>query len=116
MDNLNHYRQLIQTILIEYTKIPYAHGNIQFETVFDQESDRYLLMILGRDHQNRRVHGCLVHIDIIKDKIWIQRDGIETGIANDLLNAGVPGEHIVLGFHSPEMLKDAQLESSQIPA
>ncbi|WP_442867123.1 element excision factor XisI family protein [Aphanizomenon sp. CS-733/32] len=31
---------------------------------------------------NQRVHGCLVHIDIINDKIWIQRDGTEYGIAN----------------------------------
>jgi hypothetical protein len=103
MDTLNHYRQLIRQLLTEQTKIPYAHGAIQFETVFDSESDRYLLMIQGRDHEQRRVHGCLVHIDIIKDKLWIQRDGTELGIANKLLNAGVPKSQIVLGFRSPEM-------------
>jgi hypothetical protein len=105
MDTLNHYRHLIREILKEQTKVPYAHGDIQFETVFDSESDRYLLMILGRDHDQRRVHGCLVHIDIIKDKLWIQRDGTENGIANELLNAGVPKSQIVLGFRSPEMRK-----------
>ena len=45
----------------------------------------------------------LIHLDIIDGKIWIQRDGTEHGIATDLLEAGVPKEHIVLGFKSPEM-------------
>jgi hypothetical protein len=41
MDNtLNHYRQLIREIITKHTKIDYAHGDIQFETIFDRESDR----------------------------------------------------------------------------
>lgn len=48
MDRLDHYRQLIREIITDYAKIPYKHGDIKFETVFDTESDRYLLMILGR--------------------------------------------------------------------
>ncbi|OQW88265.1 MAG: XisI protein [Thiotrichaceae bacterium IS1] len=99
MDNLNHYRTLIKELLIEQTKYPYAYDNIQFETVFDTQADRYLLMILGRDYENRRVHGCLIHIDIIDNQLWIQRDGTEHGIATDLIAAGIPTENIVLGFH-----------------
>jgi hypothetical protein len=38
-------------------------------------------------------------------QIWIQRDGTEHGIATDLLDAGVPKEHIVLGFKPPEVRK-----------
>ncbi|MCC5624829.1 XisI protein, partial [Nostoc sp. CHAB 5715] len=46
-------------------------------TTRDGEQDRYLLMILGREPAydlsptvTRRVHGCLIHIDIIDGKIW----------------------------------------------
>jgi hypothetical protein len=39
MDTLETYRQIIETILIEYTKIPYAHGDIQTETLFDRKND-----------------------------------------------------------------------------
>ncbi|MFZ1755027.1 MAG: XisI protein [Caldilineaceae bacterium] len=99
MDSLKHYRELIQKILAKYMQTPYAYSDIQFETVFDRESDRYLVMILGRE-KNRRVHGCLLHLDIIDGKIWIQRDGTEEGIANELLTAGVPKERIVLEFRS----------------
>ena len=50
----------------------------------------------------------MVHIDIINDKIWIQRDGTEDGIATELLSAGVPKDRIVLGFRSPEMRKHTE--------
>ncbi|MEC4818875.1 MAG: XisI protein [Scytonema sp. PMC 1069.18] len=115
MDTLEQYRQLIRNILIEYTKIPFSYGDIQFETVFDSEQDRYLLMILGREPAydfsptvTRRVHGCLILIDIIDGKLWIQRDGTEEGIAAELLRAGVPKERIVLGFRSPESREDTE--------
>jgi hypothetical protein len=107
MDTLETYHQLIRKILTEYAQIPYAYGDIQIETVFDSESDRYLLVILGRENA-RRVHGCLVHIDIINGKLWIQRDGTEHGIANELVNAGVMKDHIVLGFRSPEIRKHTE--------
>ena len=62
-------------------------------------------MILG--HENKRYeHGCLLHVDIIDGKIWIQRDGTEIGIATQLVEAGVPKNQIVLGFKSPERRKD----------
>ena len=104
MDTLEQYRNIIQQSLIELTRIPFAHGDIDMETVFDRQSDRYLLVILGRENK-RRIHSCLVHVDIINGKVWIQRDGTEDGIANQLVQAGIPREHIVLGFRSPELRK-----------
>ena len=97
MDALDTYRQLVEAILMEYTRIPYAYGEIQTEAVFDRKHDRYLLVNVGWDN-GQRVHGCLVHIDILNGKLWIQRDGTEHGIAKELVQAGVPNDHIVLGF------------------
>lgn len=99
---LDHYRQVIETILSEYASLPYSYANIQSEVVFDRNRDRYLWMDVGWD-SDRRIHGCLVHIDLIDGKIWIQRDGTEEGIAADLERAGIPKEHIVLGFRPPEL-------------
>ncbi len=65
-------------------------------------------MILGRENV-KRVHGCLAHVDLINGKIWIQRDGTEAGIADELIRAGVPKEQIVLGFRSPERRKLTEL-------
>lgn len=35
-------------------------------------------------------------------QLWIQHDGTERGIAEDLVAAGVPKERIVLGFRPPQ--------------
>jgi len=102
MDTLESYRQIIENILNEYTQIPYAYGDIQTEAVFDRKNDRYVLMNVGWD-DGRRVHGSLVHIDIIDGKLWIQRDGTEDGVAPELVRAGIPKNRIVLGFRSPEV-------------
>src|SRR5690349_17600356 len=102
MDPLDTYRAAIESTLTEYTRVPYAYGDIRTEEVFDRTRDRYLLMNVGWD-QGKRIHGCLVHIDIVDGNLWIQRDGTETGIAIDLMRAGIPKERIVLGFRAPEV-------------
>lgn len=98
MDTRAADRQIIEKVLADYAAIPYAHGNVETQTVFDRASDHYLLMIVGHEGK-RRVHGCLVHIDIVDNKILIQRDGTERGMAPDLARAGVAPERIVLAFH-----------------
>jgi hypothetical protein len=104
MDNLDTDRQIIETVLTAYAKIPYAYGEIQTETIFDRKNDHYLLINMSWN-KDRRIHGCLVHIDIINDKVWIQRDGTEEGIVVELEQAGIPKDRIVLGFRPPEIRK-----------
>jgi hypothetical protein len=101
MDRVNQYRQLIERTLSDYARIPYSHGELETQTVFDHASDHYLLMVLGREG-NRRVHGCVVHIDVKDGKVWIRRDGTDPGIARELMAAGIPPEDIVLAFRLPD--------------
>ena len=97
--DLNRYRQAIEKILEDYASVPYSYGDIQTEAVFDRQRDRYLLVNVGWD-EDTRVHGALVHVDVVDGKVWIQRDGTEDGIAEDLVRAGIPRDNIVLGFHA----------------
>ena len=43
----------------------------------------------------------MLHVDIQNGKIWIQHDGTKGGIANELVELGVPKQDIVLAFHAP---------------
>ncbi|MBA3785035.1 MAG: XisI protein [Acidobacteria bacterium] len=104
MDKLESYQNIIEQILNEYAAIPFAYGEIDSEAVFDRTKDRYLLMTVGWENE-RRVHSCLVHVDIVDGKFWIQRDGTEDGIATELERAGVSKSDIVLAFHEPELRK-----------
>ncbi len=53
----------------------------------------------------RRVHGSAVHLDIIDGKVWIQHDGTNRPVADELLAAGIPRDDIVLGFQPPDLRK-----------
>ncbi len=47
----------------------------------------------------RRVHGSVVHLDIIDGKVWLQYDGTSRPVADELEAAGIPRQDIVLAFH-----------------
>lgn len=74
-----------------------SHGQIDTEAVTDTENGHYEVLHVGWDGA-RRVHGSVIHIDIIDDKVWIQYDGTSRPVAEELVSAGIPKESIVLGF------------------
>ncbi len=101
MAAVEEYRQHIQRLLSEHAQLVWD-SRIQAEIIFDQEHDRYQLVYVGwRDSQ--RVYGVVLHLDIIDGKIWVQQDGTEVGIANKLVEIGVPKHDIVLGIDPPKM-------------
>ncbi len=102
MATVEQYRQIIQNQLKEYTEIPYAYGDLHCRLIVSDDLNNFLLMTQGWEDEVQ-VHGCLVHVELIGDKVWIHRDGLEDGIANDLVRAGIPKSQIVLGFHPPEV-------------
>ena len=53
MDTRAADREVIEKVLADYAAVPYAHGDVMTQTVFDRASDHYLLMILGSDNRRR---------------------------------------------------------------
>ena len=100
MANVDHYRQLVQDLLEDYSTVDFNNPELETEVIFDTQRDRYQVVHVGWSNK-RRGYGCVLHLDIKDGKIWIQHDGTEGGIANELLERGVPKHDIVLGFHSP---------------
>ena len=102
MAAVSDYADIIEKVLDVYTKIPYAHGDLTCEAIFDRPRGRFVLVTLGWD-DDERVHHPLVHIDIVGDKLWIQTDNTEHCIAPELVQAGIPKSNIVLAFRPPEV-------------
>lgn len=100
MERLMQYRSYIQRLLKERGNFKPSYGDIEFETIFDTAHDHYQLVSVGW-HNSHRMYGCILHVDIKNGKIRIQHDGTEVGIANELVELGVPKEDIVLAFHPP---------------
>ncbi|MBW4537068.1 MAG: XisI protein [Pleurocapsa minor HA4230-MV1] len=102
MDTIKEYREKIKSILTDYVSIPYSRGDIESKLIISNDDNNYLVMTTGWQNK-KRVHGCIIHLEIIGDKIWVHRDGTEYGIANDLLEAGIPKDQIVLGFYPADI-------------
>src|SRR5438105_8840000 len=100
MDKVECYRKIIHDVLMPLTERRYSGLDVTNEAVFDEANYRYLIMSVGWEGNRRRIHHCLVHLDIINGKVWIQRDGTEDGIGYELEAAGIPKSDIVPAFHS----------------
>ncbi len=99
---LSQWRSAIKRILSDFAAIPFPQGvHLKAKTVFDDATNSYLVVMEGWKDV-LRLHGCLAHIEIKGDKIWIQQDGTEDGLAAELMQAGISKDRIVLGFKTPE--------------
>jgi hypothetical protein len=104
MDQVNRYREILRQIVTKYASWGGNRTDIRSEAVIDTDHDHYEVMSVGWQGRHR-VHGSVVHLDIINGKVWIQHDGTNRPVADELLEAGVPKEDIVLGFQPPHLRK-----------
>src|SRR5438270_11335794 len=102
MDQLDRYREIVRRLIEEYSSYKPAYGDIRTEAVVDREHDHYEVMQVGWD-KHRRVHGSIIHIDIRDGKVWIEHNGTDKRIGEELVAAGIPRQDIVLGFQPPDL-------------
>ena len=97
MDNTTKYRKIVKDVILKYACLRPSHGNIRLDPIFDKKNDRYVLMQTGWDRRGR-VRGNLIYITLLDGKIYIEYDGIEHGIFDDLIKRGVSEDEIVLSY------------------
>jgi hypothetical protein len=100
MANLTQYRETVQKLLQSYAAFSRDDREIDTELILDSTRDHYQLVHVGWQNE-RRVYGCVLHLDIKDGKIWLQHNGTENDIAAELVEMGIPKTDIVVGFHSP---------------
>lgn len=94
MDKLSEYREVIRRELREYAAWSTGDG-VTAEFIEDPARDHFEVIRFGWQGR-RRIHGSIIHLDIIDSKIWIQYDGTDRPVAVELVRCGVPKEDIVL--------------------
>lgn len=99
MARIDEYRERVQQLVQRHGSYK-GDPEVETQLIFDTEHDHYQLLRAGwRDEH--RVYGCVMHLDIKNDKIWIQYDGTDFDLANELVSMGIPKEDIVLAFQPP---------------
>jgi hypothetical protein len=96
-----HYRQILQEIIERYANMIPPTEEPESIAVCDRVHDHYLLMDVGWTGKER-VHYVVVHLKLKDGKVLIEQDGIEYGIAADLIEAGVAPEEIVAAYLEPQ--------------
>jgi hypothetical protein len=104
MDKLTAYRNLIKELLTKFVELDNKHSTsgVEHVLVADDERGHYFWYNVGW-WQRERLSAPTVYVRLKDGKIRIEDDMTEVGIANELIEAGVPKEDIVLAFHAPEM-------------
>jgi len=106
MEKIIRYQNAIKNILTEYERISaqVTDPDIDEVLMFDDQRSQYLWFNIGWKNE-RRVKAISVYVRIKNEKIYVEEDWTEEGIATDLLREGVPKEDIVLAFYDPESRK-----------
>lgn len=100
---LEDYKPLIKNVLQEYADyVNQALNGSRCQVAFDDERGQYLLIEMGWI-QDQYIHTTPIHISLVDEKIWIQTDDTEHGIAPELVEAGILAQDIVLGFRHPNL-------------
>ncbi|NJO82408.1 MAG: type II toxin-antitoxin system ParD family antitoxin [Blastochloris sp.] len=100
MEPCSHYRQVMTRVLRNLTEAS-ARDTIETLPLFDTTHDTYLVLDVGWDGI-QRIHHIIAHLRLHNGKIWVEADTTDQEIVQQLLNAGIPKEAIVLAFYSPQ--------------
>jgi hypothetical protein len=107
MDRTDEYRVIVKRLLQEVADMTPSDENIRTEFVCDDSLGHYQVGQVGWEGK-RRVDEVFLHLDVFDGKVWLQHDGTNLRIAEDLIRDGVPREHIVLAFHHPSRRPDTE--------
>lgn len=104
MDKIEKYRKAVMDLIKKYGNFKPSNADVDVQLIFDTERDHYLLYTVGWQKDDR-AHGCVFHFDIIGGKVWIQHNGTDVEVGEELMERGVERDDIVVAIHPPEMWK-----------
>jgi hypothetical protein len=96
---LNRYREILQRVIEKHAAMKPSNRRIDSIAIADTKTDNYLMMDIGHDEVGR-AHDVIIHLRLRDDgKVLIEWDGIEYGVARDLVEAGVAKEDILFNMY-----------------
>lgn len=101
MDTTVKYKEIVKE-LIEYVySLCPTSKDVEIQKITDDDNGHYLLYSVGWQGSDW-VYGSFVHIDVRENgRVWLQHDGTDLKIADELIERGIPKDNIVVGFQPP---------------
>ena len=99
MERIDILQKAIIAVYEEYAA--YLRGSnyssVDYQLIIDEKNKHYQLIAIGWENDNR-IFYVIFQSDIIGDKIWIQEDNTEDGLAALLGEKGVSKNNVVLAY------------------
>lgn len=107
MEKVKAYRAIARDIITSLSQRKNKVGRpVRYQAITDEATGNYLLLRNGWKGTTR-FYNILVHIEVTQEgMVWLHQDNTDLIIADTLLEANIPQDHIVLGFHAPMMRSD----------
>ncbi len=100
MEKIAKYQKTIKKILDDYISSMPPGPDEEVYLVEDPAKMNYLIYH-NSWRQSSRSYGCILHVRIKNEKVYVEYDGTDEGFADLFAEAHIPKEDIVLAFHAP---------------
>jgi hypothetical protein len=111
MDKLAKYRRIIKQIVEYYGNLQSSVGDVETYPICDEKTDNYLVIDVGWLAFGRQ-HAMPLHIRLKDGKVRVEWDGTDQEIAQQLIDAGIDEDDIILGFESPNEVRHSDLKAA----
>jgi hypothetical protein len=100
MANIEQSRAIVKALVKQYGEFFAQDKTVDTEIIMDEQRDHYQVLQVGWEEE-KRVYGCLLHLDIKNGKVWIQHNRTEFEVGEELAKLGLAKNEMVVGFHAP---------------
>jgi len=102
MDKVERYKNIVRSVIEDIVALrKQANSRIKGTAIMDEKRGHYLLYV-DDWNDDQRSYGCYLHIEVASDgKVWLQHDGTDLIVGQELLDKGVLKEDLVLGWIAP---------------
>jgi len=98
--DIEFLKQRVRQLISKYESLATEQGDV--ELLIDDERMRYMALRVGWVG-HKRIHLCLVHINICDEQVVIQCNNTEDLLIDELEEIGILRQQICSGFLPPEM-------------
>jgi hypothetical protein len=102
MDKIIAYKKIVRDLVAEIADMmPPDDNGVENQLITDDQHGHYLLFSVGWDG-NQWYYASFAHIDVKPNgRVWLQHDGTDQRIGEQLIQRGIPKNDIVVGFQPP---------------
>ncbi len=102
MDKVNEYKKIVRELVSEIAAMmPVEENGIENQIITDDQHGHYLLFSVGWEGKQWH-YTSFLHLDVKPNgRVWLQHDGTDLRVAEQLVERGIPKSDIVVGFQPP---------------